>query len=164
MDPVNGAPPRPNPLRARLEKAREVVRGILSANLTPAGIGQAVALGVFVGVVPVYGLHIAICVLLARWLRLNQPLVYAAANISNPLFAPFLILAEIWLGDVVRLGHARQVDLEQLSHLPVWELVKDAPDMAWSAMVGGVLLGVVLGPLLGGLAFWVAWRRQRRAG
>ena len=65
--------------RKRWERLRELIRGVLSAHLTPLSIGKAVALGVFVGCLPIYGIHLGVCIVLARWLRLNEVIVYAGA-------------------------------------------------------------------------------------
>ena len=71
-------------------RAREVA----GANLTPRDIGWAVAMGVFIGVLPLYGLHLPICIVLARQLRLNQVLTYAAALVAV-LGLPLLMLTFI---------------------------------------------------------------------
>lgn len=144
-----------------VERLRAQVRAILSAHLTPTSIGRAVTLGVFIGLTPFYGLHIGMCLLAARWLRLNQAVVYGAANISNPLFAPFVIAAEIAIGEYLRFGHVDHLTPESLGHGPVWELVQHAPDLLWSCTLGSLVLGVVLAPLLGVLA-WAAARARLR--
>lgn len=146
----------------RWERVRELIRGILSAHLTPLSIGQAVALGVFIGCLPIYGIHLGVCIVLARWLKLNEVVVYAGANITNPVFAPFIIAIEIAIGEYLRFGNINNLDWDEFQHTSLWTMLKHTPDLLWSCTLGSVLLGLVLGPALGGLAWMVARARQRR--
>lgn len=147
-------------LRRWHARLRQEVRAILSAHLTPRGIGGAVAIGVFIGLLPIYGLHLGTCVLVARALRLNQAVVYGAANISNPVFAPFLIAGQVWLGEVLLHGDASGLAPSELAHLSLWAMIRQAPDLLWACTVGSVLMGIVLGPGLGLLAYGFARWRQ----
>ena len=64
----------------------------------------AVGLGVFLGCLPLYGLHLLLCWLLGSLFRLNRLKVYLAANISNPFVAPWLLLVELQTGAWLRHG------------------------------------------------------------
>lgn len=138
-------------------RAREVA----GANLTPRDIGWAVAMGVFIGVLPLYGLHLPICIVLARQLRLNQVLTYAAAQISLPFFAPFLIVAEIEVGQWLRYGKADPADPDTVP--TGLSLLQEAPDLFLSCLLGSLVIGAVAAPLLGGIAALAArWRSAGR--
>jgi uncharacterized protein (DUF2062 family) len=58
----------------------------------------AVALGVFIWCLPLYGLHLMICWLIGYFLGLNRLKMYFAANISNPFVAPWLVVVEVQAG------------------------------------------------------------------
>ena len=76
-----------------------------------AGAGRetaAVALGVFIGCLPIYGLHLLICWIAGLLLGLNRLKMYLAANVSNPLVAPWLIFAEVQAGAWLRRGGVTQ--------------------------------------------------------
>lgn len=150
-------------IRKRLARLREKVHQILSANLTPAGIGWAVGIGLFIGALPLYGIHLGVCIVVARPLRLNEAVMYAAANISNPLFAPFLIAAEIEIGQHFRYGEVAVADTSAFGH-SFWETLKTTPDLFISCCYGSVVLGLVLGVTLGPLAWGIARWRQSREG
>src|SRR5215203_5739740 len=62
----------------------------------------AISVGVFLGCLPFYGFHLLMCWAVGTLFRLNQLKVYLAANISNPFVAPWLILAELQAGALVR--------------------------------------------------------------
>jgi uncharacterized protein (DUF2062 family) len=133
---------------------------LLRAHLTPESIGLAVGLGVLIGCLPIYGLHIFACVAVARWLKLNQPLMYAAANISNPVFAPFLISGQIAIGEWLR--HGGPPPSRTIEEGTFWSMLSQAPDLFVSCLVGSVITGVVLGILLGAGALLAARRWPRR--
>ena len=64
----------------------------------------AVALGVFIGCLPVYGFHLLICWGVGFAFGLNRLKMYLAANISNPLVAPWLLFAEVQAGAWLQRG------------------------------------------------------------
>lgn len=149
-------------IRRAFHRLRSELHAILAANLTPVGIGQAVGIGIFIGALPVYGVHLGVVIVVARLMRLNQAVMYAAANISNPFFAPFLIAAEIELGQYMRYGDAGVVDTSAFGH-SFLETLKTAPDLFVSCIYGSVVLGVGLGLVLGPLAWGIAlWRQGRQ--
>lgn len=51
----------------------------------------AIMLGVFMGIVPIWGYQMIVAVFLAQLLRLNKVLTLVASNISIPIFMPFLL-------------------------------------------------------------------------
>ena len=148
-------------MRTYLARLRTRARMLLREHLTPGSIGLAVGVGVFIGCLPIYGAHIFLCVLIARWLRLNQALVYAAANISNPLFAPFLVGAQIALGEWLR--HGSTAAAAPLPESTFWTMLEQAPDLFVSCLIGSVVSGIVLSVVLGGAALLIArsWPRRQ---
>lgn len=105
------------------------------------------SLGLFVGSLPLYGLHLPICVGVAWPLRLDSLVVYAAANISNPFVAPLLLAAEYQVGSVILRGAVSGVAPASLGVLGVNGIVAQTA-------VGAVVVGAALA-LLGGLG--TAW-------
>lgn len=132
---------------------------MLSANLSPAGIGWAVGLGVFIGCLPLYGVHLGVCIVVARMWKLNDAVMYAAANISNPLFAPFIIALEIAIGDYLRHGTLHGIDTSAFSG-SLTHTLQTAPDLFYSCCAGSLALGIVLGLVLGPLAWAIARTRE----
>jgi len=108
-----------------------------------------VALGLFVGVQPLYGLHLPLCLIICLPLRLDVILAYAAANISLPLVAPIIVLTEIQLGSLVLDGKLVAIHLSQLRGGSVVHL-------AAQLGIGAVLLGAILATLGGLIAAQIA--------
>lgn len=128
---------------------------------SPKRLGAAVFVGVLFGVIPLYGIQTPICLALAYALRLNKATVVIAANISNPIVAPFLIAAGIALGEYLRFGTMHTLDtseassfLEQLSLF-----TGQVPDLFLSCLIGDTVIGLTLGTALGLLAYGVARSR-----
>lgn len=133
----------------------------LRAHLTPIEVAKAVGIGVYIGCLPIYGLHLPVCVFVARRYKLNQAIVYAAANISNPFFAPFLVTAEIAVGEWLRREPFDPSGAETVSHTMIWDLVQRAPSLLVSCLIGSQLVGVVLAFALFGIVLFAARLRER---
>ncbi|RKS96873.1 DUF2062 domain-containing protein [Chryseobacterium defluvii] len=58
----------------------------------------SVALGIFIGLSPFWGLHTLLVISLAVLFKLNKVLAFVASNISLPPFIPFIIAAALFLG------------------------------------------------------------------
>ena len=112
----------------------------------------AVALGVFIGCLPVYGLHFALCWVAGRLFALNRLKMYVAANISNPLFAPAILLAELQAGAWLRRGELHALTLRTVRTTDPWTFGAD--------LVAG---SVAIGAALGALAGLLTWAGRRRA-
>ena len=80
------------------------------------------ALGVFIGCLPLYGLHLTICWVVGFVLGLNRLKMYLAANISNPFVAPWLVFAEVQAGAWLRRGTFHQVTREYIASTSAWAL------------------------------------------
>jgi len=150
-DPI-GSPPAANPARRR-PWLRRLYLTLRTEHTTPVKVAVAVALGVFVGVSPLWGLHFALCVLLATAFRMNRVLVYASANIGNPLTAAPILFAELQVGHRVLQGEWLPVALRDIRAIGFQGLVA-------SLAVGSVAVGLVLGGVLG-VAAWAISRWAR---
>src|SRR6185295_18214999 len=101
---------------------------------SPIRQALAVGLGLFIGASPFIGFHMALALGLGRLFRLNRLRVYVAANISNPIAAPFLYALELQVGTKLRTGHL-------LSRATIG-------DVQWH----GIAIDILLGSVVVGLA------------
>lgn len=79
-------------------------RRLRGSQLSPTGVAVSVGVGLAVGLVPLYGMHWALVLLVCLPLRLDSALAFAATMISNPITLPLLIAAEIELGALLLGG------------------------------------------------------------
>lgn len=116
----------------------------------PGREAAAIGAGVFIGALPFYGFHLLICLVTGSVFRLNRLRLYLAANISNPLMAPFLILSELQVGALVRRGELRSLTLEAVKRIDPWSFGADI-------LLGSLIVGAVLGLSIGGTT-WLLTR------
>lgn len=116
-------------------------------------MGLSVGLGLFIGCLPLYGFHLPLCLLVCVPFGLDAVLAYVAANISNPLVAPFLVASEVVVGSYLLHGHAPKFDLEAAKHPNLSLIVREIA-------LGSVVVGASLGTLGGLVAASLARRRR----
>ena len=144
-----------------VRKIRELAAQLLAEHIEPVRLAWAVAIGIFVGCTPFWGLHLGMCIVLGFALGLNKAAMYLAANVANPVTAPFIVALSIGVGEWLRFGMWRPIQaadgaafMEQLSSLG-WQL----SDLFVSCILGSVVVGAV-GGAVGGLGTWLYLRRR----
>jgi uncharacterized protein (DUF2062 family)/SAM-dependent methyltransferase len=119
--------------------------------LTPGRAAGSVAVGLAIGVMPLYGAHLWIVIGVCLLLRLDAALAYLAANISIPPMIPFLLLAEAELGSLARTGHALALTAAEARSRAFGELAKEV-------VVGTLIFAPIVGTLGGAITFGIAVR------
>lgn len=104
------------------------------------------AVGLLIGVTPLYGFHLILVVAVCLPLRLDAPVAYLAANISNPFIAPFLSFTEIEIGSFLRTGHATDISMTTIKSGGIGPYVRDV-------MVGTLVFAPALA-IVGGALTW----------
>jgi uncharacterized protein (DUF2062 family)/SAM-dependent methyltransferase len=125
-------------IRIFQSRLRELATVLLKESLDPGRAAAAVFLGIFVGILPIYGFQLLVAVSLAFFFRLNKPLTVASTFINNPLLQPLIIVSSVELGYLLRSGSFRPFHLSALSGAHVKEEL-----VAW--VMGSVALGVIAG-------------------
>ena len=142
----------PGAVRRNLARVWRRLRG---RRQSPARVALAVGSGLFIGCLPVYGLHFFLCLLWCLPLGLDFVATYLAANISNPFVAPFLVTLEVEVGSLVTTGHHAAFTLARAKQTGILGFV-------WQAGVGSVFVGLGLA-LLGASATYFALRKRQAA-
>lgn len=106
----------------------------------------SVGVGLFFGIVPIWGFQFALAILLAVCFKLNKFIVGLAAQISVPPMIPFILYASVKTGEYV-LGENIQLDLSKLLSI-------EALRGFYVYTVGALILSVVTG-ITGTLITWV---------
>jgi uncharacterized protein (DUF2062 family)/SAM-dependent methyltransferase len=112
----------------------------------------AIGLGVFLGCQPFYGFHLIMCLAVGALFRLNRLKLYLAANVSNPLVAPWLLFAELQLGAYLRRGTFQSLSVDAVRATGVGAL-------GGELLLGSVVIGAGLGALAAGATYTT--RRSR---
>lgn len=77
---------------------RAAWRRLRGGELTPGRAAASVAVGLAIGVTPLWGVHWALVLGICLPLRLDAGVAYLASNVSLPFIAPFITFAEIEVG------------------------------------------------------------------
>ena len=127
------------------------------SDLTPLRFGLSVAVGLFVGCLPLYGAHFFLCAALTMPLRLNLLVAYAAAHISIPPSLPLLWFAALQLGSLLLTGAWLPLATTDLTPARLAQL-------GGTLILGSVVLGLLLALLGGSVAYVIARIAGMRAG
>jgi uncharacterized protein (DUF2062 family)/SAM-dependent methyltransferase len=119
-------------------RARQFAAFLLKENLDPGHAAAAVFLGIFIGIVPIYGFQTIAAVGLALLFRLNKPLIVAATFINNPLLQPLIVVASVDLGCFLRGSPFPPWNASSLTGAHLKEEL-----LAW--VIGSVPLGILVG-------------------
>jgi hypothetical protein len=120
--------------------------------LNRRNVTRAVALGLFIGVLPFLG-HMAIALLIGLWLRVNLPVTVLATWAGNPLTYPPLFYGEYLVGRTILGLPPASLD----TSLPWREIVAQLAS-AWQPLwVGGLVVATAIAAV-GYLATNAAWR------
>ncbi|HKV09626.1 MAG TPA: DUF2062 domain-containing protein [Thermoanaerobaculia bacterium] len=133
---------------------RELLYRLRTEGGSPNRLAGAVALGVFIGCTPFYGLHLALCILFAKLLKLNRALTYLAAHVSLPGVWPLLVFAELQLGRFLRGADLLSIRPAEIRQLELKQFFVDL-------LLGSAVVGTVLAAGFGLFTLWAARRRQR---
>ncbi len=91
---------------------REDLLGSTDSNLKKS---LSIALGVFIGLTPLWGFHSVLSIFLAVVFKLNKVISFAFSNISFPPFIPFIIYGSLKIGGFI-LGHKVSFQLSQIDN------------------------------------------------
>lgn len=121
---------------------KDKIKQILSINDTPRRIAMAFALGVFMAITPLFGLH-AIGTLFLAWLfRLNKLVAIAGAAILNPWTVVPICSFSLWVG-------AKMMGMKQIlpeidwTNVTLAYLIKKLSHLILPLLIGSVSIGIV---------------------
>jgi uncharacterized protein (DUF2062 family) len=147
------------PARQKLRAAlRDGWRRLAGGELTAGHAGWSVFAGGMIGATPLWGLHLAITLLVCVPLRLDARVAYLVTQLYNPILVVWLWWAELELGAWLRTGHGRTLAIAEV-HRQIGAYVADFA-------CGAALLTPALAAALGlATSAWVASRsaKSRRA-
>ena len=138
---------------------REQFRSLWLSHSSPRRLAFGLALGVFLGASPLWGLHTLLAIALSFMLGLNKPAVLLGTLVSNPLLAPLLIFLSLEAGSGILYGRPAHLSVEEIKAL------MEGPDTR--GLMHEYLLpycagSVVVGLVLAFLTFWIALWSARR--
>lgn len=118
-------------------------------------IALSVGLGVFCGIIPLWGYQMLTAGALAYLLKLNKIISIASSNISIPPMIPLILYGSLITGGAI-LDMPTILSVSQMSFASVWESM-------FQYVVGSVCLAALSGVLLGATAYIILKCFKRKA-
>ncbi|WP_238987224.1 DUF2062 domain-containing protein [Confluentibacter flavum] len=138
-------------LYRRLKKKgfkRFLVEDILRHQDSPKKKALSIALGVFIGISPLWGFHTVIVIFLAIFFRLNKVIAFAFSNISIVPFIPFVLFISLQVGNII-LGNDTKYSIENIKeNFDIAEHLK-------TYLIGSITLSSVAAMIFGLLGYFV---------
>ncbi len=116
-------------------------------NESPLKKSLSVAVGIFFGIVPIWGYQLITAIAAAYLLKLNRAIVILTANISIPIFLPFILYASVKVGELVT-GERSSFTIHNVS-------IATIKSNLYVYLTGACVLSVVLSIALGLLSYFV---------
>jgi glycosyltransferase involved in cell wall biosynthesis len=101
----------------------------------------SVAIGIFFGIVPIWGYQLVTAILVAYLLKLNKAIVILAANISVPVMLPAILFASLKTGELVT-GELSTITFQNIS-------LENIKLNLYVYLVGAVVLSIVFALFMG---------------
>jgi len=133
---------------------KSIIKNILSKDSeTPNKVASAMGLGIFMGIVPIWGFQMLVAGSLAHVFKLNKTLVILVANISIPPMVPVLIYLSYQTGFFLYNGNFDSLEnisniITQLSDNGIFNSFKVLGEGLLFYVVGSVIFATISGILL----------------
>jgi glycosyltransferase involved in cell wall biosynthesis len=134
-----------------------VKKHIFAADNSNAVIAFSVMLGIFWGIVPVWGYQMLIAYGLAHVLKLNKAIALVASNISIPPMIPLILYGSYITGAWI-LGNPLELDLNTIS-------LETAKQNIIQYIIGSLVLAVACAIVFGiiGYVLLIVFRRKKKS-
>lgn len=87
------------------------IEDVVGSNDSPKTKSTSISLGVFIGIIPIWGFQTITVIFLAITFRLNKLLAFAGSNISIPPMIPIIVFASLKIGGLVLNNEVPQEDV-----------------------------------------------------
>jgi len=115
---------------------------LFSVKDTPHRISMAFALGIFIGMSPLFGVHTLLGLAVAYVFRLNKLVTIVGVYVTNPWTIIPIYTFSTWVGAKC-LGMDRIFPDINWSHITFSTLIKDLGPLLMPFIVGTVIIGVL---------------------
>jgi len=114
---------------------------LVKINNTPENIALGVAIGIFIGVTPLYGFHTVIVIIMAMLIpRTNKIAILIGSNISIPPTAPFISWGGYWIGRFILGNQYPAIEWTYLKHFRY----SNIREILLPLFLGSFILGLIL--------------------
>lgn len=137
---------------------------LLLGNSTPHGIALGIAIGAFIGILPLYGLHTVLVILAAIIVRpANKVAILLGTNVSLPPTVPFITWAGYEIGRFILWGRFDPLKWSDFKNISFQYILSHYAPL----FLGSVILGLICALIIYIIVFFVVKgfkERRARAG
>jgi len=138
---------------------KRVIVKLLRLNNTPPEIALGTAIGVFIAILPLYGLHTVMVILAAVLVRrANKIAILVGTNISLPPTVPFITWAGYEIGRLIIKGNYPPLTWSYFKDITFQKIINDYPPL----FVGSFILGIICAVIFYFLTFFIVKRLKHR--
>ena len=140
-------------------KFKETLIHLLKLHSTPHDIALGTAIGVFIAILPVYGLHTVMVIVAAIIIRpANKIAILLGTNISLPPTVPFITWAGYEIGRFILKGRFPPLTWSDFRNLSLKNILSHYQPL----FLGSVILGIVCGAIFYVITYFVVKKIQER--
>ena len=140
--------------RTLMRRPRRLFAVLLRENASPRGLAVSAGVGMFLGTLPLIGLHVAAVAYVAICFRLNKLMALAVQNLCIPPVVPGVCIA---VGYFLRHGHI-------ITEATLRELAGALHERLWEWFLGSLIVAPLLAVLTAIVVYALAsWARRRSA-
>jgi len=143
------------------KKFREIIVRLLKLNNAPQEIALGAAIGVFISILPLYGLHTLLVIILAVLVKpANKIAMFLGTNFSLPPTLPFITWAAYEIGRAVLKGRFDPITFETFKNITWQKIVSHYQPL----FIGSLILGTICAVLAYIITYYLVKRfKDKRA-
>ncbi len=134
---------------------KQKMLAILSLDGHPGNIAAGFAVGVFIGITPLFGIHTPLAIAAAFIFRLNQLTTITGSWLNTPFTVLPVLMASYRLGEFILGQKPRAVSFETLD----WHHLKD---YATALFIGSSIIGFIAAVICYFICYWLVIRFRRK--
>lgn len=140
-------------------KFKRILVKFLRLNSTPPEIALGTAIGVFIAILPVYGLHTVLVIIAAIFVkRANKIAIFLGTNISLPPTLPFITWAGYEIGRLILGGAFQPLTWKDFMNITLKKVLAYYKPL----FLGSVILGIICAVIFYLITFFVVKILQER--
>ena len=141
------------------KKFKETIAHLLKLNNTPREIALGTAIGVFIAILPVYGLHTLLVVIAALLIKpANKIAILLGTNVSLPPTVPFITWIAYEIGRFILKGKFDPLTFASFKNI-TWEKIVSHYQPLF---IGSVILGIFCAALAYLLTYFLVKRFKNK--
>lgn len=123
---------------------KQIILELFRSHSSPHGIALGVAIGVFIAILPLYGLHTVLVVVAALLVRpANKAAIFLGTNISLPPTLPFITWAGYEVGKFIFKGQIDALKWSDFKNINLEMILHHYRPLFFGSLILGIICSIV---------------------